>query len=398
MGYLLTVFLFADAIKAKLFSQIGYLDEFIAITFLLYYLVSTKIRKDDNKIIICAFILLFIGVLSSLLSHLAPSVLSMIYDAFNVFKYIFVVLGASLYFKRYKNKQVLIHYLANIIKVVVIISSVFMVLNFITDIGMSTDIRYGLRSYNFIFKRVGSLYSACIIWIIILTAELYYHNSKINKFCILLALLNMCSTLRSRPFAFAIVYVSLYYLFIIRKEFKFKWWYLALAMGLIYFVASDQVEYYFSGDKARNILLKYGIKTASDYFPLGGGFATYGTAVARDTYSALYTKYGFSHYYGLSEDFKAFLTDNYWPAILGEFGCLGLLTDIALLGFVFKKLLKEVNNKYSKVCALFVIIDLLIMSLVNSSFFACSQLMVFCVWYYVYKCLIGTFHSFTERN
>ena len=112
------------------------------------------------------------------------------------------------------------------------------------------------------------------------------------------------------------------------------------------------------------------------YFPLGAGFGTYGTAVARDTYSDLYERYGFRNIWGLDQG-EEFLTDNYWPAIMGEVGFIGLLLNVALIYMIITKLLKEADNVYSKQCVYFAMSTLLISSIASSSFLASIRLMLF---------------------
>ena len=68
------------------------------------------------------------------------------------------------------------------VKLAVAISTICMILNFFANIGMHTDYRYGMRAYNFLYSRVGDFYNACVLWIIILTASLYYRNSKNTRF------------------------------------------------------------------------------------------------------------------------------------------------------------------------------------------------------------------------
>ena len=169
----------------------------------------------------------------------------------------------------------------------------------------------------------------------------------------------------------------LYYLFAIEKDKTFKKRYIIPLIVLFGFIAGDQLEFYFTGRTARAALLINGFTTANTYFPLGSGFATYGTAIARDYYSPLYVQYGFARIYGLSPNYTAFLTDSYWPAIMGEFGYFGIILVVVLIYFVFKRILNDCDNEYSRLCVYFGIGILLISSIASSSFFACSRLIVF---------------------
>lgn len=376
---ILACFIMQEAL-AQYIPIVGFMDEMMAICFFIYYIYKVLykgISKTDAKIIMLMVLLSIIGFLGNQYSEIQNNIIYCLYDLFNILKFIFAILGAVMYFRTYKNKEEIIVYLSKFVKILVSISSICMLLNFIVDIGMHTDYRYGIRAFNFIYSRVGAFYSICIVWLLILTAYMYYRKSIITNIYIFLVLLNMCSTLRSRAFAFAVLYIILYYILLINKTKKMKWWYIPPIIVLLFLIANDQITYYFSGDRARNILLKFGVLTARNYFPLGSGLATYGTAIAKEIYSPLYSKYGFSGYWGLSKNFGDFLTDNYWPAILGEFGVLGTLITIILLGAVTKKLVRITNNKYSKLCVYFAMTTLFISSLASSSFFACTQLMIF---------------------
>lgn len=61
-------------------------------------------------------------------------------------------------------------------------------------------------------------------------------------------------------------------------------------------------------------------------FPLGAGFGRYGSHLAEADYSPEYIERGYPSIWGMGIDNEGgFLTDTFWPAILGETGVLGLL-------------------------------------------------------------------------
>lgn len=358
-----------------------YYDEIVAIACLGYYvfqLIKQKVSKIDLYIAATVVVMCVIGFVGNAISGVQKSLKQQIFDAFNIFKYIMTAWGAIHYFRNYSTKRYLIHYLALAIKVFIGISSVFMVANLVKNIGMHTDYRWGMRAFRFIFSRVGGLYSACIIALLVLTAEAYYYRPKYNFVFVVLTMLNMCATLRIRPAAFAVLYVALYYIFVLKKSIKIRWSYMLVIGVILAWIGMDRLEYFFADESeaARKILLQYGFVTAKTYFPFGAGFGSYGTAVARDAYSILYTQYDFNEYWGLVEGGR-FLTDNYWPAIMGEFGFIGAVINMLLLYLVGKKLYINADTPHSKVCVLFAYGTLLISSLVSSSFFACTALIFF---------------------
>ena len=381
--FILSIFLilliFEDVIS-HLIRPIQLYDELLAIILTLYYIAHVirrgKIRRKDGLIVLIVIALLTIGFRGNFNSKIQNNSILCIFDAFNIFKFIGAILGAQLIFDHYRFKELLIEYTSFMVKLAVAISTICMILNLFANIGMHTDYRYGMRAYNFLYSRVGDFYNACVLWIIILTASLYYRNSKNTKLFIVLALINMCATLRSRAWGYALLFVILYYALIIRKEGKFRWWYMAAFAAMVSFISADQFSYYFSGNRARKVLLKYGFITARNYFPLGSGFATYGTAIAQRHYSQLYQIYNFSLYWGLSPDRRSFLTDNFWPAVMAEMGFIGAVLMAILLCIVASKFLRVTDNKYSKVCVYFGLGTLFLSSLIASSFFSCTPLMI----------------------
>lgn len=374
------VFMFQEAI-VKFFDPITYMDEALALAFFAYYMMSMfrrRINKTDMFILGVIFCLCALGFAGNGATRLQDDLKHQLRDAFNIFKFVMILLGAYRYFDNYTTKRYLIHYVAVALKLLISVGFVFMLLNFVADIGMHTDIRHGMRTYQFIFIRVGSLYNSCMLWLVILTAEKYCNRPKYNGIFILMTLAIMVSTLRSRALAFVVVYAVVYYLLLINTGKKHWWLYGAITAVALLLIGKNQFEFYFSGDtSARSVLLRYGIVVARSYFPLGAGFATYGTAVARDTNAKLYGIFGFNQYWGLGKSGRSgFLTDNYWPAIMGEFGFIGLGLMAILLGLVILKLLKTTDNDHSRVCILFIMGSLLLASIATSSFLACTPHMM----------------------
>ena len=147
-----------------------------------------------------------------------------------------------------------------------------------------------------------------------------------------------------------------------------------------------QIQNYFLNDTApRLVLLNYGLKTALAYFPLGSGFATYGSPVAASYYSPLYLLYGFNNKYGMSKTDTSFLNDNYWPTIIGQFGFLGLI--IALIIFVnfFYFVMKSNLRKELKAVTISCLLFIAIHSLGSSIFTTNATLILFIIMVVIIK-------------
>ncbi|MCC4908100.1 hypothetical protein [Microbacterium sp. cx-59] len=83
-------------------------------------------------------------------------------------------------------------------------------------------------------------------------------------------------------------------------------------------------EYFVNPDgAARTVLYRSAVDLANTHFPLGVGLSHYGGFVARENYSPFYVQQGFAGVWGLQQGGR-FLTDTFWPMILGEGGWFGL--------------------------------------------------------------------------
>ncbi|AWH51208.1 hypothetical protein C1925_19570 [Stenotrophomonas sp. SAU14A_NAIMI4_5] len=100
---------------------------------------------------------------------------------------------------------------------------------------------------------------------------------------------------------------------------------------------SGQLSYYLgqgSEEMARTALTTTSVKIANDSFPLGSGAGTFASAPSYKLgYSDVYRVYGLDRVYGISQETGNFITDVFWPKILGQSGYIGL---IAYLIFIFR--------------------------------------------------------------
>lgn len=85
---------------------------------------------------------------------------------------------------------------------------------------------------------------------------------------------------------------------------------------------------------ARIALYTTSVRIASDEFPLGVGLGRYGSWISRDQYSDVYRTYGLDRTYGLSPANRQYITDTFWPQVLGETGLLGLVAYVVFLATV----------------------------------------------------------------
>lgn len=116
------------------------------------------------------------------------------------------------------------------------------------------------------------------------------------------------------------------------------------------------LAYYIPGNP-RVLLYTTSLTIARDYFPLGAGLGRYDSPLSRDpdSFSPLYRRYGLDHIWGLTPHYAAYITDTYWPHILGEIGVFGLIgygLFIAALGFRLWRATRQLVEPFTHAFAL----------------------------------------------
>lgn len=104
-------------------------------------------------------------------------------------------------------------------------------------------------------------------------------------------------------------------------------------------------------------------------FPFGTGFATFGSYYSGVYYSSVYAAYGLSNINGLRIGASQFISDSFWPMILGQSGYFGLLSYIFAVTMLLKAIqrIRKVENSYYA-AAMSGICYLIIVSMAESAF------------------------------
>lgn len=380
---LFTIFLFLCYFNESN-SILKYTDEIstIIVIFLgTYRIIKTggKINKDVARIIMLMFFVIIVGFLGNSISKVDRSVSVMFLDLFNCLKVFAMYAFATNLLISEHDWNVIITKLGRIVQIIVYVAFICAILNQITDISMSSEVRYGIKGFKFIFLNEGTLSTVCYTYLMILTLALKDANPKRKRsigVSIILTIIIWVSTLRSRSIAFALFYCLIFYYYVLRnpnnsKKNRVRLWQTALVgIGLIAMSASTFEKYFTNTRMARYQLLFGSLNLAKQYFPIGAGFGTYGTYIAQQYYSPLYWTLGFDKIWGMSIDMRDLLTDSCWPAILGQFGLVGVVFYSLMLFFILRQICKvSRSDKYYYVTALFFVIITLGASAATSTFF-----------------------------
>lgn len=374
ISYIIIIYLLIIQHILENYIQIfHYFDEFLAILFfpvIMIYLVKNhgkiKVDKIDLRIALCLFLIIIIGVLSNILYGYQE--LKYVLSDLLVFIKFFLVYFcfAIIYRNKLKESEKII---STNIKFMTITLFILTILNYVFEIFPINTKRFGIGANQLFFGHPTTLAAVSVM----LMVNLIFFEKKSNKkfyFFILMQILLIMSSLRIKAIGFAVVsLILIIYVLKFNKKIKFL---NILIIGLIcLLIGYDQVVYYFTTDgSARAELLNTSIKIANDYFPIGTGFGTFGSYYSGVNYSPLYSMYGINNVWGLTEGDAGFLSDVFWPMILGQFGYIGMALYVYCIWLIFKKIQKnydiiEKNIYLSKILCL---VYLLISSTSESAF------------------------------
>lgn len=281
---------------------------------------------------------LFVGTISTLLhspgvpfSAVSKDVLlcGKFFAAFLCGKLLFLTADRDRMFKR----------LRTVTHVTVTVIFVCGVLSLFVDLGMGDQIRYGLRSYQFLYTH----YTFLVYAEVLMTAVLCTGRARKEGWYIAMAVGTMLLTLRTKAVIFCLVFL----LFLILEKYghriKIRYYVLAAAAGTA--AAWGKIAEYLSWGftyNMRNGLWMAGLKLAEAYFPLGSGFGSFGSNLSYEYSPQIYYDLGLGSFQGF-EHGTPVLSDVFWPYIYGEFGVLGLLLFLFMMILLFKSLSSELD-------------------------------------------------------
>ncbi len=322
-------------------NSLGFYDEILALYFMMVIIVvllfSKKIflYKNEKNIVILLSFIGFIGLLSNYLSYLGGNVTdtnAIIGDFINLYKAFIVYFGIRLISSKFNAQNVLkktekhTRFLFNLIIILLFFDIIFKLFPQLP--------RYGIHSYQLFFLHP-SRFSFVFSFVFLVLFNKYI---KSNKKHLLFILIIGLTSLRVKYFGFVVLAIFLMYyrhlLFKISKKTIFIL--IGLLFVLIGLLFQDQIKMYFSFDNIKNgwsrgILLMESIKIGYDYFPFGTGFGSYSCYFSGKYYSWVYDKYGINNVWGISRFYWGFVSDQFWPMVLGQFGYFGLLAYLLII-------------------------------------------------------------------
>ena len=364
------ILIFQDTLQEYI-KPIQFFDEFLALFIFplaLYKLGKNKgiikIEKKSIILLLCMLLIIITGFYSNITYKYQK--LSIVLSDFIV-----VIKFTSMYFlsKILWNKEFIQKYKSKLlthIKFVIVIFSILTFLNYLFHL-FPASYRFGIMANQLFYGHPTRFAAACIF----IYAFYILLSNKTKSIYALLLILMILSTMRFKAIGFAVI--SIFIIIIIEhsnRKISFTKMGLIALVGIV--LAYDQITlYYFSNDEfARTALTKTSIQISTEYLPVGTGFGTFGSYFSSVNYSPVYSMYGINNIYGISRDNNSFVSDTFWPMILGQFGIIGLIAYLLLIITLFKKIQEEYNNKnkYYYCAKMLCLLYLIISSIAEAAF------------------------------
>lgn len=358
---------------------LSYYDEFLGLCFMIYAILQIFRGKSDRRsttIVTLLGIITVIGVLSNSISKLINNPFPIIVDLVFLWKTFTCFSFFQSVCCNEKRREYILFKLRGVAKVSILFVAATSIIQQVVDIGTAghnNSVHFGLKQYGFFWNNsisTGWLVFGCLL---ILAAA---REKKIVRYFII-SCIPLMLTFSSLVYCWLFVAVFLY--MVMRKEGVFKIRYIViLAVAVATFSYADISTYFYDFNSPRMMFILYGIKTANNYFPMGSGFATYGTEMAARYYSQLYISYGWRNLWTLGEG-GYFLNDTFFAGILGQFGWIGLALYFACIYMLYQAINTKRLIKNERVLSLATVITIVVVMISSGSAKSIMGVFVFAV-------------------
>lgn len=311
--------------------------------------------------ILSCFLLLLVGLAGNLAYGYQQQFFPIAVDAFTCFKFPITLLSALYLFA---DNERLSELLESEARFLILITFMLGCINLVTDIGVGSTGRYGIpRAFELFFT-----HPTYLVFFAVGLSLLMLKDPAKNRAWIIMAAIVCCLSLRVKGIVYAMIIILL--LVSTHDVQRLSAYHVILAALTAVAVGWDSYSTYFQTNGfARTELVRVGIQLGNSLFPLGSGFATFGSFMSATSryYSVLYYQYGLSTIWGLGPHDSNFASDTFWPTVIGQFGWVGLmLYALGLISLIRYAYTKAARYKFPVICGF---AYLLISSTSESAFF-----------------------------
>lgn len=376
--FLVVLFLLQNRLQQS-YNVFQYLDEIFALLVIPLLIVNLlqkkkKIIWDRSNILlaICLLIFWMFGWAGFFKYHYQPFT-NAFKDAFVNIKF-FLALGTSFLmfddekidFESFKDK---IWPVLNVITIVLFVLC-------LADLSFgifSTETRGGMRAVKLFYSAYTFLVAQCVF---LSAVYLWFYENKRKQIMLPLLMLAfiMLSTRRAKAMGIVACILLIYLFVFYHKRKKMSKKIIVMTSVVLGFAVAggiyQLVSYYYTMgvESARAVLTIGAPFVAADHFPFGSGWGTYGSTFSAEPYSPVYGMYRMAGVWGMSPDFHDFLSDTFWPMLLGQCGYFGFVAYLGAAFVLIKKIFTLKTDKSTFASVLVPVLYLFISSTSESAF------------------------------
>lgn len=371
---LMYYFLLRDLAEQRIMI-IRYTDELIAVLALpiaFLKIVSVKgiiLSKKDNYWP-GIFVMIFSGLLGNIMYHYQPFVGAALPDLLLCVKFwLWIEVGRCLY-KRFD----VVRYAKKVFKHVRIIIWFYLGMTLMDNILhiFPADMRNGFRSTTLFYFHPTS-FASCMVFLmaILIMIRTGIEKKQFYFYELILSLL-ACTSWRSKIIGSVLLFWLIVFVVQIKKK-KVTLRTMVMFVPPVLLIGWNQIHFYFMSDmiqgSARYQLLTKSFLITRDHLPIGAGFSTFASYYSGVYYSPLYSMYGISNVFGITETNTSYISDSFWPMIFGQVGLIGTAGFTYALYKLYRNIQKtRTNNRIIYTAGLFVLAYLLVESTASAAF------------------------------
>lgn len=337
-------------IELNIVPQFSYIDELYTLVFLCFIVREILINRTKRKHLCFVFPILIMcvcAIISTALNNYQPYINDLL-DLYANVKFPIAFLGTILLYAefdmdKYANR------IGNHVKFLTIVLAGLTIIDILFNAFPDPNYQFykhGIKSLRLIYGHPATLAVVCLLLCSVLVF-LQSYNIKSRKYQATLFVI-MILTLRAKIIG-TIAIVSLIYIIVYkyRKKITIRRLVLLAPFALVFAWGEIQSYYVENLQASRLVLTLTSIDIAKDMFPFGTGLATFGSAFSKAPYSPVYSRYGISTIWGLSESTAHDISDTFWPMLLGQFGIVAMVSFLIYIVYIYKEIqsisIKEKN-------------------------------------------------------
>ncbi len=367
------------------YTNFRYVDEVIALFFGLFLLWNAmkgqkiSLYKSEKKALYCTVAFFIIGCLSVIVFNYQNDFFYGFISGIFSCKSFIAYFGARIFFQKYTMDEKNLKRMLKFIEWSMIFSMFLLIYDQFIPIFQHSNQRFGLSPSYYFFEHPTELSCYGVVSLILsIYLRDYLGYKKRIYMNYIPAIVIVLISARYKAIAFICFFVLMRMFLPYMRKLKLSK--MIMAVPVVLLVTYKQIIRYFTDiTSSRGALYYNSFLIARDHFPLGSGFATYGTEYSRSRYSPIYYEYGVYRVYGLTPLHPAFITDTMWAGIIGEAGVFGTLCVIMFFIFLYITLYKEIKNKYMLLTVLGIVIYGLFESIADATFMTYRGVLIFII-------------------